>query len=1061
MSSVRLPSTLRTSLQSAAALAVVACLVAGIIARPAAQTGPSRSKRVTDDVRPLQRATPVERTIALGESHTYELTLGGGDFVHIVIDQAGMDVAAILVGPDGREVLSVDAFDDPFRQEVLVATVDVAGRYTVVVRPPSDAELKGNYRIRVEAQRPAAAGDDVRVDAERAFARGLAVRARDRANTWPDALGHFGDALDRYRQLGDRAGELKVLVEIGVTHYYGANPEALATAEQALRIARDLGDRAVIARILRLLGNVHVFRGDFPNAIATLDESNEISRQLANARGEARSLGELGIVYRRLGDLEKAIQIYERTVALSRQSNDQLNEASALNNLGVAYKLLGSNERALKVYEESLANAKRRNDILGQITVLVNIGNLARVQGDYARAVAVHREALALSRQSGLAQREASALGALGFTFHALGDYEQALRHHQESAEMRRRIGDVSGEAIALEGAGRDLVGLGRAEEAIASIQQALAIHRNLRADDGQSDSLQALAIAEKARGNTADAIAHIGKALALEERLRERIITPELRASYESATLDKYELFVDLLQERHGEDPSGGYDAGALQVSERARARVFMESLFEARVDLREGIEPALLDRERTLQKQMADASSLLSRTIVRKAPESEQTAATRRLEEISARYQDVQRDIRQQSPRYAALTQPVPLTAAQIQRDVLDDGTVLLEFALGTERSWLWAVTAETLTAVELPPRRTLEAAARSLYEHFTARQPRGTESHAAYVARVASADRRVRDESARMSQTLFGGIADRLDGVWRGKRLVIVASGALEYLPFAALPIPRSGDRAASRQDEIPLIARHEVVEVPSASALATLRREAAERTAPSPTIAVMADPVFEPIDPRVPTARRAADNPGTRSGFARLPFSRAEANAITALAGDRAMTATDFAASRATALGTAVQRARIVHFATHGIVDEAHPNLSGLILSLVDASGNPQNGFLRLHDIYNMRLNADLVVLSACQTALGKEVKSEGLVGLTRGFMYAGAPRVVASLWAVSDAATAELMRRFYAGLLQQRQRPAAALREAQLSMARDERWASPYFWAGFVIQGEWR
>ena len=252
-----------------------------------------------------------------------------------------------------------------------------------------------------------------------------------------------------------------------------------------------------------------------------------------------------------------------------------------------------------------------------------------------------------------------------------------------------------------------------------------------------------------------------------------------------------------------------------------------------------------------------------------------------------------------------------------------------------------------------------------------------------------------------------------------------------------------------------------------------------------------MAVLADPVFDPADPRLvhagagqalrmPATRAAGSSepeaiaplpPRTaerieairaRATLARLPFSREEADAIAQLAGPAAtFKAVDFRASRATVLGTALADYRIVHFATHGLIDAERPELSGLILSLVNDRGEPQDGFVRLHDIFNMRLNADLVVLSACQTALGKEISGEGLVGLTRGFMYAGAPRVVASLWQVSDVATAELMKRFYAGMLKRRLAPAAALRAAQRQMSSDPRWASPYFWAGFVLQGDWK
>jgi CHAT domain-containing protein len=264
----------------------------------------------------------------------------------------------------------------------------------------------------------------------------------------------------------------------------------------------------------------------------------------------------------------------------------------------------------------------------------------------------------------------------------------------------------------------------------------------------------------------------------------------------------------------------------------------------------------------------------------------------------------------------------------------------------------------------------------------------------------------------------------------------------------------------------------------VSLPSAAVLAALRNEVTGRQAATKTLAVLADPVFGLDDPRIPGTRkrrvisvqdqslsadvlRSAEESGLKD-FVRLFFSRAEADAIALLVPEgQRLEAVDFVASRATAMSAEVSQYRIVHFATHGLVNSRHPELSGIVLSLVDQKGQPQNGFLRLYEIYNLKLNADLVVLSACQTALGKEIKGEGLIGLTRGFMYAGAPRVVASLWRIDDRATAELMTRFYRGMLRDGLRPAAALRAAQVSMWRDRRWAAPHYWAAFTIQGEWK
>jgi CHAT domain-containing protein len=335
------------------------------------------------------------------------------------------------------------------------------------------------------------------------------------------------------------------------------------------------------------------------------------------------------------------------------------------------------------------------------------------------------------------------------------------------------------------------------------------------------------------------------------------------------------------------------------------------------------------------------------------------------------------------------------------------------------------------------------------------------------------------------------VLGPLAAKLAHDWRGRRLAIVAEGALQYVPFGALPLPGQprDERLAS-----PLVLTHEIVSLPSASILALLRDEGSHRGPAPKMAAVLADPVFAADDPRVGTARRGQRRPvapadqaradavtaelpardvatralepftttGARGALSRLPFTRMEAAAVAALApAASVLRATDFDASLTLATSDRLADYRIVHFATHGLINSARPELSGLALSMVDAKGRNQDGFLRLNTIYNLRLSADLVVLSACQSALGKEIAGEGLVGLTRGFMYAGARRVIASLWQVDDVATAELMKRFYRGLLQERLTPAAALRAAQLELRGQPQWSSPFYWAGFLLQGDWK
>jgi CHAT domain-containing protein len=316
----------------------------------------------------------------------------------------------------------------------------------------------------------------------------------------------------------------------------------------------------------------------------------------------------------------------------------------------------------------------------------------------------------------------------------------------------------------------------------------------------------------------------------------------------------------------------------------------------------------------------------------------------------------------------------------------------------------------------------------------------------------------------------------------GLLGNRRIVIVSDGALQYVPFAALPAPPGKTSGAgSPGEELPLVMQHEITNLPSASVLAQLRQQALQRAPAPKAVAVLADPVFDSRDERItrsgvedsaplpattlqrsPAVTLRGRGPGPQDTLDRLPWTRLEAAEIMKVTpAGSGLQALDFEASRATALSPQLSQYRIVHFATHAVSDSEHPERSGLVLSLFDRRGQPQNGFLGLEQIYGLKLPADLVVLSACDTGLGQEIEGEGLVGLVRGFMYAGATRVVASLWSVDDEVTAQLMAHFYKSLEQDKLSPAAALRAAQLEVLKENRWSPPYYWAGFQVEGEWR
>jgi CHAT domain-containing protein len=553
------------------------------------------------------------------------------------------------------------------------------------------------------------------------------------------------------------------------------------------------------------------------------------------------------------------------------------------------------------------------------------------------------------------------------------------------------------------------------------------------------------------ARGNDFEAAdADARRVVELTESFREAALSHESWSLGFGALAPAYERAIDISMRRaaHGDDAA---IARALALNEQALARGLLDRVLEQRLDASARVPPALAtERQQTREQWRARLAEL--QVALRVRPDAPETKAlVTETSALAVRVRDLDARIDAADARHAAFVKHRPLGVEGIQA-LLDEETVLLEYALGDARSYLWLVSAHDVRAFTLPSRATIEALARRVHDGL-ARSPA--------AADALSSERRTHQEDRRALTRL---VIEPAASLLAGKRLVVVLPGALSLVPFGALLQP---DGAADRL----LILRHEIVQVPSATLLGAMRVLTAGRARPSKTAAIFADPIFDAADPRIGatpalSARRAAAPapsalrlPGL--SLSRLPFSRDEAQAIASLAPGTTVTFLGSEAARERAVERALFDYRFIHFATHGVVNQEMPSLSSLVLSLVDRAGRPRDGLVMVPDIYEMTLNADVVVLSGCQTALGKHIRGEGPIGLARAFMYAGVPRVVGSLWPVDDLATAELMKRFYRGMLIDRLTPAAALRAAQRALAESSRWRSPYYWASFVLQGDWR
>ena len=623
--------------------------------------------------RELTAGASIERALASGAPDSYRLALAAGDFVHLTISQRGIMVKATLSRPDGSEVLAANASGDTFGEGAVAAIADATGRYTLLLRRAAATEPSGRYILRVDALRAATPTDRVWIDAERAFERGYSQEQTGPAG-FPQALTEFDAALARFKQVADRCGELKASLEIAWLQTSLNRPQAMTSARDAERLARELGNEHAQARALAMIGVGYERLGDRTAGLPAFEEALSIQRAIGNRAGQSLNLNSQGILYARTGDPEQAVARFEQALSLARASGFAVGERMALGNLGVAYKNLGELDRALDIYGQTLRMYRGLSDARGQATVLNNMGNVEHQLGRDRRALELHQEALTLSRQGGGKENEARSLNTIGQTYYALGAYTKALGYNRESLEIRRATADLPGQGASLDSEGRAWHRLGEYNKALAALNEALTIRRNIRQQIGEMDTLRNLAALERDRGHLSVARGHIAAAVDLEETLRERITSPALRTSFVATQQDKYELFVDILQAEHAADPSAGYAATALHVNERARGRVLLDSLLDAHVDLREGIDAPLLDRERILQKQLNDSSGQLSRLLAEKHTSQQTEAAARKLDDLTRDYQELQAEIRRRSPRYAAVMQPQPLEAPTSRPAVLD---------------------------------------------------------------------------------------------------------------------------------------------------------------------------------------------------------------------------------------------------------------------------------------------------------------------------------------------------------------------------------------------------
>ena len=875
-----------------------------------------------------------------------------------------------------------------------------------------------------------------------------------------EAKTYLEDAISSSEHNGYIAGHAEALLTLSRCQAFSDHSLAINTAQKSLELSESIGDRIGVARAHSNLSEFQMLSSNIIEAGESSEIALRIWRELNMPDEEAAALISLGFLEYRKGAWQTCLSFLTQAQSLLDEKAEPDKMGQINGGIAEAFIESGMPEVGLTKSREALENFRLADDPRGVSIMTWDIGKANYMLGNYAGAV----EALQQALNEAVAMKDPFVIAIchdfLGRTYGATGDQSSSLRHFELAIDLYTKTGSPRETARTRALIGQLYEQQGKIEKARDFFQRALAEFTEIADRVNQSAALYALGRLELKSNNVDVAENYLRQSTEVTENIRRVSTSGDLMAAFSATIHDRYELYVECLMRKSATQGSKSLVVRAFETSELSRARSLTELLRTTQTLLVPGIEPQLAEREKSLRQSLKVKEDSRVTLLAKEYTQEQLRALDAELEELEKQYQEVTQIIRSRYPSYQQVTAPTTLDLRQIQEQVIvDDQTLLLEYSLGSNRSYVWAVTRNELKSYELPPLNQINEAAHNVYNLLKT-----------------SAGTKKPDELAEATRELSQMVISPVTAELNKSRLIVVADGPLHYIPFQILTLPTAGDQ--------PLVATTEIVNSPSASILGQLRQEALHKKPPTKTLAAFGDPVFasnysqrresdgnsyvaasqDPQDERWRQSVRDIDANGDSIDPTKIPglyFAKHELLSLENVAGSQTFLATGFDATSEKLKNTDLTEYAILHFATHGILNPKRPENSGLFLSTMTRDGKPQNGFVGLEEIYRLHTPVTLVVLSACQTGLGKDVRGEGLIGLTRGFMYAGASSVVSSLWKVDDEVTAELMKHFYTNMLQRGMPPVAALRAAQNSIREQPQWSSPYFWAAFTFQGDYQ
>lgn len=1001
---------------------------------------------------------------ASGNIQTFAIDVNKNQVISLEIKQNGIDVTVELLNPQGAAA----AYSDyPFSEqdvERIFVVAETKGKYVLKVKPKFTDE-QGTANLKLDDIREAAPDDFKHADAEKLFSQAQVLRATGKTTDRQKALEIYGQSRLIWQQLGDKIGELRALSILSyLNRILGRNEKSSEFAEQILRFPDFKEYLPYKSDALYQLGQIQNGSGKTDEAIKSLRAS--LALLVEPSPKQENILATLSFVYYSNEYIELAEQNFEAALDNIRQFPDIYNEAQLRHILGLFYQNLGDYDSAVDNLKRVIELRKKFGNRRGAAISLAQLGETYYFAKNLPESFKALEEAVSISQELGDTENHAETLARLAVNYRETGNAPKALELLKKGLTLLQNTNSASLNILYIT-LGVTLTELGNFPEARAFFEKAVRGFRQTGDINGEARSLYQFAKLERAENNLEAAKDKIERALQLHEYEQAKYKNIRRLSNFLENRNRYFGLNIDVLMSLEQKHPGAGFAFRALQISENVRMRTLIWELREALKFAPQSADFQIINQFQKVQQQIGEQLSLLAKAQSNPNQSKNISGIEAQIANFNRQSEQLKAQLRLNNPNFANLAQPPTLSLGEMQAE-LDDETVLIEYSLGEFRSFLWIVSKNDFQSFTLPKRAEIDAQAQNFYQTLTAASEKSFVREDKNRTGNPKVQIEKRADSGAAGENLSRTILTEKLAQIPAKRLIVVANGSLNLIPFASLTFP-----GANSQKPVFIAERFETIRLPSLTTLSVLRQRQSNQFNPK-SLAVIADPVFSNNDERLRQSRKAkisnasveTDLTATLRDFnltrlARLPFTRFEAERIAQNFPQKTSLNLNFRASRDRILNGDFDRFDILHFATHGFLNDKHPELSGLVLSLVDEKGGEQNGFLRTQDLYLLKIKPQLVVLSACQTGLGKQSENDGLLGLTRGFLANGTPRVISTLWKVDDAATAELMSRFYRVLLKENKKPSEALRTAQNELRQIPRFSNPRYWAGFVLTGEWQ